>query len=154
MLKADVVNAFLDPVVTAWRDQLSVEVSFKDAATASGPFETGDLAAVIGVSGLVKGNVFYEFPEPTALALTHAIGGAEKREVDSDVFQVVQDLANAIWAAVPGRLRAAGHESQVTSPILLAKGASVTLDNPSLVASFTSPLGPMSVHISIVESTK
>jgi len=151
-LKADVVNAFLDPVVAAWRDQLSVEAAFADAAASSGPFETGDVTAVVGVSGQVRGHVFYEFPARTALALAHAIGGARKREVDADVYQAIQQVADAIAAAVPGRLRATGNESQVTSPVLLAGGASISLDSPSLIAHFTSVLGPMSVHISLTES--
>jgi CheY-specific phosphatase CheX len=150
-MKADFVNAFLNPVVETWRAKLSVDVTFREAEPISGVFTTDELSAVIAVSGRVEGNVFYEFPDATSLALAGAIMGTEKHDLDAEVFTVIQRFVEAITASIPDALGRSGFRSQVTAPVLLARGAAVTVTHPQIWAHFDSQLGPMGVRVSVRE---
>jgi CheY-specific phosphatase CheX len=150
-MKADFVNAFLNPVVEHWRSKLSVEVTFREAEPVSGVFITDQLAAVVGVSGRVEGNVFYEFPVETSLALANVIGESEKHALDAEVFSIIQGFVASIASNIPDALGRSGFRSQVTSPVLLSKGAAVTVTQPQIRAHFDSELGPMNVRVSVRE---
>jgi hypothetical protein len=50
-------------------------------------------------------------------------------------------------------LARAGFASEVATPVLLAKGASVTITRPQIWAHFDSELGSMGVRVSLAEAT-
>jgi CheY-specific phosphatase CheX len=152
-MKADFVNAFLNPVVEVWRAKLSAEVTFREAEPVSGVFATDEIAAVIAVTGRVEGNVFYEFPDETSLAIASALSGTEKHDLDAEVFTLIQSFVASIAANIPDALGRSGFRSQVTSPVLLARGAAVTVTHPQIWAHFDSELGPMGVRVSVHEVT-
>jgi CheY-specific phosphatase CheX len=150
-MKADFVNAFLNPVVEAWRGKLSAEATFREAEPVAGLFTTADLTAAISVTGRVEGNVFYEFPEGTSIAVAGAISGVAKSVMDTETFTIIQSFVTSITSGIPDALGRSGFRSQVTPPILLPKGAAVTVTYPQIWAHFDSDLGPVGVRVSVRE---
>jgi len=148
-MKADFVNLFLDLAVQVWRERLPVGLSFREAEAVSGVFVTEGLTAATSVEGRLKGHVFYEFPEETALAIATALEGEERTEVDEPVFTIIETLAEAMSADMEQALARAGLASEVATPVLLAHGASVTIMEPQVWAHFDSDLGPMGVRVSL-----
>jgi CheY-specific phosphatase CheX len=150
-MKADFVNAFLNPVVETWRAKLSAELTFREAEPVSGVFTTDELCAVIAVSGRVEGNAFYEFPDETSLALASALSGLEKYDLDTEVFFAILKFVASIASSIPDALGRSGFRSQVTPPVLLSRGAQVTVTHPQIWAHFDSELGPVGVRVSVSE---
>jgi CheY-specific phosphatase CheX len=152
-MKADFVNPFLNLVIQVWQEKLSVELSFREAEAVSGVFVTDDLTAAVTVHGKLEGNVFYEFPEETSLAIASAVEGEEREVVDESLFAIIESFAEALSVDVALALARAGFASEVASPVLLAKGASVTITRPQIWAHFDSELGSMGVRVSLAEVT-
>jgi CheY-specific phosphatase CheX len=151
-MKADFVNLFLDLVVQVWRERLPVVLSFREAEAVSGVFVTEGLTAAISVKGRLEGHVFYEFPEETALAIAAAVEGEERDSVDESLLTVIETLAEAMSAGTAQALALAGFASEVATPVLLARGASVTITEPQIRAHFGSDLGPLGVRVSLAET--
>jgi CheY-specific phosphatase CheX len=150
-MKADFVNAFLDPVVEVWRSKLSSEATFREAEPVTGTFTTDSLVGVVSVTGNLEGNVFYEFPEATALALATALGAEEKTLMDAEVYALVQEFVRSLAAGIPDALGRSGFRSQLSPPVLLAQGAQVTVTHPQIWAHFDSNQGSMGVRVSVRE---
>ena len=152
LVKADFVNAFLNLVVQVWKDKLSIELSFREAEVVSGVFVTEDLTAAVSVTGKLEGHVFYEFPDATSLAIAHALDGSTKLTVDEDTYATIGTFAEALSADVAFALLRAGYGSEVTPPVLLAKGASVTVTRPQIWTHFDSEIGPLGVRVALAET--
>ena len=151
-MKADFVNSFLDLVVQVWRERLSVDLSLRETEVVSGVFVTEDLTAAVSVTGKLEGHVFYEFPEETSFAIAAVVEGEERGAVDESLFALIGTFAEAMCADTEQALACAGFPSEVATPVLLARGASVTITEPQIWAHFDSDLGPLEVRVSLAET--
>ena len=150
-MKAEFVNAFLNPAIDAWRNELGIELTFREAESVTGVFTTGDLTAIIGVTGKLKGNVFYELSGETAKALAGAICGREFKELDETGLSAIGELANSIKGSAITALAGTNYVCDISPPVLLPKGASVTVATPQIRAYFDSSLGSVSIRVGLTE---
>lgn len=150
-MKAEFVNPFLNPAMDVWRKELGDELTFSNAELVSGNFTTEDLTAIIGVTGGLKGNVFYEFSQPTALLVAGTMCGEPIEELDELSMSALGEMANMITGNATIQLSAAGFQCDISTPVLLPKGAAFQTPNPQIRAFFTSAMGPMSIRVSLVE---
>jgi CheY-specific phosphatase CheX len=97
--------------------------------------------------------VFYEFPEERSLAIASAVEGEVREVVDESLFAIIDSFAEALSVDGALALARAGFASEVATPVLLAKGASVTITRPQIWAHFDSELGSMGVRVSLAEAT-
>ena len=150
-MKAEFVNAFLTPAVDVWLKELGIELTFREAEAVTGVFTTEDLTAIIGVTGKLKGNVFYELSHSTAKSVAGAICGMEFEEMDEMALSAVGELANMITGNATTVLAETNYVCKISPPVLLPKGASVTVINPQIRAYFDSALGSMSIRVGLSE---
>lgn len=96
-MRAEFVNAFLDPALSVWKKELGLDLAFDHAEGAKGgAFITENMTAIIGVTGQLKGNVFYEFTKETALAVASAMCGEELGQMNELGLSALGELANMI----------------------------------------------------------
>jgi chemotaxis protein CheX len=151
-VKAEFVNAFLDPALNIWKKELGTYLAFDHAEGAKGgAFTTEDMTAIIGVTRQLKGNVFYEFTQETALAVASAMCGEQFTEMTELGLSALGELANMIIGNATIALSAADYVCDISPPVILARGASVTVVDPQIRAYFTSPLGGMSIRVGLSE---
>ena len=151
-MKAEFVNPFLNPAIEVWRKELSDELTFSNAEMVSGNFTTEDLTAIIGVTGALKGNVFYEFSQTTALLVAGVMCGEPIEEMDEMSMSALGEMANIITGNATTLLAVAGYQCEITTPVLLPRGAAFQTPNPQIRAFFTSVMGPMSIRVSLIEA--
>ena len=152
-MKAEFVNAFLTPALDVWKKELGEDLTYHGAHSVSGTFTTEDLTAIIGVAGGLKGNVFYELSNATALAVAGAMCGATFEELDEVGLSAIGELANIITGNATIELAAAQYVCDISPPVLLPMGAQVSVSNPQIRASFESAIGVMNIRIGLTEAT-
>jgi len=151
-MKAEFVNAFLEPAISVWGKELGVELTFGEAEAVTGVFTTEDLTAIIGVTGKLKGNVFYELSNGTAKTVAEAMCGMEFETMDEMALSAIGEMANMITGNATTALAATNFVCDISPPVLLPRGASVTVSNPQIRAHFTSSLGDMSIRVGLSEA--
>ena len=152
-MKAEFVNAFLTPALDVWKKELGEELTYHGAHAVTGTFTTEDLTAIIGVTGGLKGNVFYEFSNATSLAIAGVMCGSPFEELDEVGMSAIGELANIITGNATVELAAANYVCDISPPVLLSRGARVSVTNPQIRASFESAMGVMSIRIGLTEGT-
>ena len=150
-MKAELVNLFLNPAIEIWRKELKDELGFSEAELVSGNFTTEDVTVIIGVTGRLRGNVFYEFSRETALAVADAMCGGPIEELDDISMSALGELANMITGNATIQLADTGYECAISTPVILPKGAVFHTPDPQIRARFSSGQGPMSIRISLAE---
>ena len=151
-MKAEFVNAFLTPALDVWKKELGEDLTYHGAHSMGGTFTTEDLTAIIGVTGALAGNVFYELSNEMALAVAGAMCGSPFEELDEVAMSAIGELANMITGNATTELAAVQYVCDITPPVLLLKGTSISVTNPQIRASFESPMGLMSIRIALVEA--
>ena len=153
-MKAEFVNAFLTPALDVWKKELGEELTYLGAHSVTGTFTTEDLTAIIGVTGGLKGNVFYELSRGTALAVAGVMCESSfVDELDEVGLSAIGELANIITGNATIELAAAHYVCEISPPVLLPRGAQVIVSNPQIRASFESAMGSMSIRIGLTEAT-
>ena len=150
-MKAEFVNAFLTPAIDGWQKELGIDLAFREAEAVTGVFTTEDLTAIIGVTGKLKGNVFYELSNGTAKSVASAMCGMDFEEMDEMALSAVGELANMITGNATTVLAETNYVCDISPPVLLPKGATVTVTNPQIRAHFDSALGAMSIRVGLTE---
>ncbi len=152
-MKAEFVNAFLTPALDVWKKELGEQLTYHGAHSVTGTFTTEDLTAIIGVTGGLKGNVFYELSHATALAVAGVMCGSTfVDELDDVGLSAIGELANIITGNATVELAAAQYVCDISPPVLLPRGAKVIVTNPQIRASFESAMGSMSIRIGLTEA--
>ena len=152
-MKAEFVNAFLTPALDVWKKELGEDLTYHGAHSVMGTFTTEDLTAIIGVTGGLQGNVFYEWSKATALAVAGLMCGTTYTDELDDVgLSAIGELANIITGNATIELAAAQYACEISPPVLLPMGARVIVTNPQIRASFESAMGTMSIRIGLTEA--
>ncbi len=151
-MKAEFVNAFLTPALDVWKKELGEDLTYHGAHSVTGTFTPEDLTAIIGVTGGLKGNVFYELSNATALAVAGVMCGGTFEELDEVGLSAIGELANIITGNATVELAAAQYVCDISPPVLLPRGARVIVTNPQIRASFESAMGTMSIRIGLTEA--
>ena len=152
-MKAEFVNAFLTPALDVWKKELGQDLTYNGAHSVMGTFTTEDLTAIIGVTGGLQGNVFYEWSNATALAVAGLMCGTTYTDELDDVgLSAIGELANIITGNATIELAAAQYVCEISPPVLLPMGARVIVTNPQIRASFESAMGTMSIRIGLTEA--
>ena len=151
-MKAEFVNAFLTPALDVWKKELGEDLTYHGAHAVMGPFTTEDLTAIIGVTGALKGNVFCELSHQTALAVASKMCGTPFDELDEVGLSAIGELANIITGNATIELAGANYVCDISPPVLLPRGAQVSVSNPQIRAAFESSMGAMSIRIGLTEA--
>jgi chemotaxis protein CheX len=79
------------------------------------------------------------------------MGFDEMDEMDEMALSAIGELANMITGNATTALAETNYVCDISPPVLLPKGASVTVTNPQIRAHFDSPLGSMSIRVGLSE---
>ena len=153
-MKAEFVNPFLTPAIDVWKKELAIDLEFTRAESGSGSFTTEDITTIIGVTGKLKGNVFYEMDRATACSVAGAMCGVDMSDLDDLGLSAIGEMANMITDNATTLLSENGYICDIAPPVMLPRGAQMSISTPHIRAFFTSPLGELSIRISLAETTR
>ena len=95
-MKADYINPFIESVYDLFKTMLSSNVDRGDVGITNANTNSGEIVAIIGLSGRARGTVSLSFPLGTALKMASKLLGMEIRVVDDTVSDAVSELVNIV----------------------------------------------------------
>ncbi len=151
---------FLNPFISAAHDILRVEmhesVQRGELRLENGPYLTDGATVIISLIGAVDGTVFYSMSQDSAIQFASVLMGEKFDALNELVQSGIAELGNVITGQASMRLAEAGYESNISTPsIIIGKGASIsTLEYPRLVVPLTTPIGVLTIHLSLRENAR
>jgi chemotaxis protein CheX len=150
------LNPFLEAVREVMQAELNASVQPGVPTVSKSSLTTSDLAVVVGLGGQVRGVVLYEMSEATGLAMVSRVLGQKLTELDDLAKSGVSELGNVITGRASVHLTRAGYDARISVPLLI-QGSGVkisTFDFTRLVVPIQTELGPLIVHLSLIEGPR
>lgn len=153
MLNAQYVNPFIGSVYQFFKSMLACEVKRAGLNLSDGAKREGEVMALIGLSGKVRGSVALSFPDATAVAAVNRFLSTDSTEVDATVLDAIPEFVNIVAGGAKATLsEAVGATLELTLPTVL-HGNDFTVYSPTsatwLEIHFSSDVGPFSLRISL-----
>jgi uncharacterized protein (DUF342 family)/CheY-specific phosphatase CheX len=150
-MKAEHIKFFIESVQNLFLSMIGCKANPGKAGLADGVGNPGDITALIGLSGPVRGNVALTFPVETGLAIVNRMLGSKTRVVDDIVTDGVAELVNIVAGGAKKKLSSAdGPPVELGLPTVLS-GNGYVVQYPSksiwFKVPFTSDLGPFTLQV-------
>ncbi len=148
---------FVDPFVRAAQEVLTQEASVGlkrgDLAISKSAYLTRDVTILLGVTGSLRGLVFYGMSKATAVAIAERMIGEERQEFDELSQSAIAELGNMITGRAATRLSENGYPSNLCPPgLILGKGSLFsTFEIPRLIVPFNTDVGLFEVQVALAE---
>lgn len=149
---AQLLNPFIESVYSLCSTMLSCGVERGQPAVAGRSPVTGDITALIGLSGPTRGTVALSFPHPTAHAMVGRLLQVDADEARDSVADGVAEIVNIVAGQAKAKLSEAGGEVVNLGLPTVVHGGNEILDFPRHTAwldvPFRSDLGPFNLRVS------
>jgi uncharacterized protein (DUF342 family)/CheY-specific phosphatase CheX len=150
-MRAGHINLFIESVQNLFLSMLRCQANPGEVGIADGVGNPGDITALIGLSGPVRGNVALTFPKETVLAIVNRMLDSRAKVVDNIVADGVAELVNMVAGAAKKKLSSAdGPPVDLGLPTVLS-GNGYIVQHPSksiwFEVPFTSDLGPFTLQV-------
>ena len=156
-MKAEHINLFIESVQNLFLSMMGCKANPGKTGLTDGVGNPGDLTALIGLSGLVRGNVALTFPVETVLAIVNRMLGSKKRVVDDIVTDGVAELVNMVAGEAKKKLSSPDSPPVDLGLPTVLSGNRYVVQHPSksiwLEVPFTSDLGPFTLQVTFEPQT-
>lgn len=147
------ISAFVDSVGDLFVSMLNGTVERSQTTVANERPASGELVAIIGLSGSLNGTVALMFPLQTAYNMVGALVGCEFNQVDDTVVDGVAEVANILVGSAKARLALSdGIPLELGLPTVV-RGSEVCVNQPSgtiwVELHFKSSHGPFVLRIAL-----
>ena len=115
---------------------------------------TGDVSAIVGITGHARGSIAVTFTQSCALALVHGMLGDDVQDVDQDTKDAVGEVTNMISGQARATLVQENLVFQGATPIvIMGNGHTIchVCKGPTIAIPFTTPHGEFTVEFCIDE---
>jgi chemotaxis protein CheX len=153
-MKAEYANPFITAAVSTFKKELGVGLNRHAMNVKTSPVPSKDISIIIGVTGMVRGQVVYSMDDNVAMAVTKAmLPGKLPAEQKKLMNSAVSELANIITGQASIILAGETSKIDITPPAVFA-GGSASIDFLSLQTiclSFLSEIGSLEINIALAE---
>lgn len=151
MLKAGIVNPFLESAYTFLKKELNVEVTRGQIRLESSKATSGEVNVAIGVTGDAEGTVAYCMSERTAKSIASGLLGEPVPVFDDLAESAIAEMGNIITGHAAAGLEEHGYVCKLSPPIIITgKGVVIsTLDIQRLVIPLELPLGYLEICVAL-----
>jgi chemotaxis protein CheX len=140
-MKAEFINPFLGAVMNVLKTMAFTEpTAGKPTLKKKGEPSQGDVTAIVGLTGAVKGSFALSFSEAAILDIISSMFGEPVKEINSEVQDAVGELSNMVSGDARRALAELGHSFQASIPTVISgKGHNITpsIPGPSVVMPFS-----------------
>ncbi len=155
-MKAQYANPFITAAVKTFKQELGVDLARNSMNVKSSPVPSKALSIIIGVTGLVKGQVVYSMDENVALSVAKAmLPDRLPVELKKHTNSAVSELANIITGQASIILAGETERIDITPPAVFSGGSSFIdfLTIQTICLSFLSEIGSFEINIALTEET-
>lgn len=153
-MKEEWISSFLAPATLVWQMELGQPLELVGAQMVSSHYSTDDITAIVGVSGRLEGKVLYGFSEETARSIITVMLSDDADEVSDDVgLSAIAEIANMITGNAATKLAESGYVCDISRPVIIEPVGTrlTTIGTSQMLVSFDSPVGSLTVRISLYE---
>lgn len=151
-MKVEFVNPFIKATLDVLQQVASLEPSKDKVYLLNNSFEAKGIAALVGITGKVTGQVVFSMDTEFAKGVvSRMLGGQPVRFINKMVESGIGELASIIFGTAGGTLSTQGYPCK-TSPPVLAVGEQVrfsTLELPMIAVDFSSSIGQFHLYLAI-----
>ena len=156
VMKETYVYPFVEPAIRVWEHEMGESLQLTGAFISHPPHVTGDLTAIIGITGDLRGTVIYQMSKQVALAVASQMIGEPVETLDEMALSALGEMANMMSGNATTMLAEAGHVCNISPPAMLVPKDGIELRlhgaGSHLVVNFTCAIGDFGVRIGLVES--
>ncbi len=153
-MKAQHANPFIQAAVMTFRKEVNVDLQRSDLVARTAPSPTKDVSVIIGVTGIVKGQVVYSMDRNVAEAVAKTmLPDLHPMEQKKMVNSAVSELANIITGQA-SIILAGEHDIIDLTPPAVFTGVPGSVDFISIQTisvSFLSVVGALEINIGLME---
>ena len=151
MLKAGLVNPFLESAYRFLQDELRVEVTRGQLRLESTKATSGEVNVAIGVAGEAEGIVLYSMSEKAAKQIAALLIGEPVPVFQELAESAIAEMGNIITGQAAAGLEGYGYQCNLTPPTIIAgKGVVIsTVDIQRLVIPMELSVGFMEISVAL-----
>mgnify|MGYP001199727444 CR=1 FL=1 len=151
MLKAGLVNPFLEAAYRFLQSELNMEVTRGQLRLESSKATSGEVNVALGVAGEAEGSVLYSMSEKTAKAIAACLLNEPVPMFDELAESSIAEMGNIITGQAAAGLENHGYVCKLTPPTIIAgKGVMIsTVDIQRLVIPIELPIGYIEISVAL-----
>jgi chemotaxis protein CheX len=153
-MKAEFANPFIRAAVEVFQSETGIKLTRTDLKVKPAPVPTLPISIIIGVTGVVKGQICYSMSETCAYEVAHAML-PDKLPVEIKRFtnSAVSEMANMITGKASIELAGEDFIVHITPPaVFYGTGIYVDFLNvPTIAVSFISEIGVLEINIALTD---
>lgn len=151
-MKIEYINPFIESVFGLFTTMLECPVERGQLSVASETWNSGDVTAIIGLSGLARGTVALSFPRETAVAMVSRLLQIDKADAGDSITDGVAELVNIVAGSAKAKFSTDNSDSVISLGLpTVIQGKEYTLGYPPqatwLDVPFDSDLGAFSMRV-------
>lgn len=151
MLKATLVNPFIESAYRFLEQEVNMKVSRGQLRLESSKATSGEINVVLGVTGDAEGMVIYGMSERTAKSIASVLINEPVPVFNELAESAIAEMGNIITAQAAAGLEDQGYSCKLTPPTIIAgKGVVIsTVDIQRLVVPLDLPAGPLEISVAL-----
>jgi chemotaxis protein CheX len=127
-MKVEFINPFLSSLSDVLQQIVSLEVTTGKPELINSPTDSPGVTIIVGVTGDLKGQVFYNFSPQMALDFARAMMmGMEVDELDELAKSAISEMANITMGNIATKLSEAGFTVDLTPPSIVVGSEKITI---------------------------
>jgi chemotaxis protein CheX len=153
-MRAEFINPFITAGTEVLRSVIGQTPEAGQLAVRSATFTTQQLSIVIGVTGVVQGQVVYGLSLVTATKIAAAMSCMPTMAFDEMASSAIAELGNMISGHAATLLSAAGYNCDITPPTLI-RGTEISIATtcPALVVPLHTDFGKIEINVALAENS-
>lgn len=151
MLKAGLVNPFLESAYLFLQNELKVEVTRGQLRLETSRLTSGEINVCLGVTGDAEGTVIYSMSEKTAKNIAAVLIGEPVPVFNELGESAIAEMGNIVTGKAAAGLEEHGYSCKLSPPTLITgKGVMIsTLDIQRLVIPLEISLGYLEISVAL-----
>lgn len=153
-MKAEYINSFYNATKEVFKLILDQEVKIGELQVIKGLSTNKDANIMLGVTGDLKGTVFFSFTKDMTLEMVEIMAGMEIDEIDVFASSALGEIANIISGNAVTNLSSYEYTCDITPPqIILGEHKSISTSNKkALLLPINTSIGEFSISIFLTEN--
>lgn len=154
-MKAEFANPFIRAAVKVFQQELNVKLSRTDLSKKASAAPSHPISIIIGVTGLVRGQVVYSMDGNFAFEVAKSmLPGKLPAEIKKLVNSAVSEIANMVTGSASIELAGENNTIYITPPAVFS-GANLEVDFlsiPTVSLGFLSQIGALEINVALTEA--
>lgn len=150
-MKVEYINSFYKAVQDVFKLMLDLDIERKDLKVVEDVIEGNDANIILGITGDLKGSVYFSFTKDMSLEMVKIMSGMEMKEIDMFVSSALGEVVNITGGNALIDLNKYDYTCDITTPqVILGHYQSVPISSDkAIVIPMTSDIGDFDVTISL-----